>query len=280
MAIKKWVGSDGDANNASNYLPSGVPSAGDSLYFVPEFNGPVNRNLTALSAIALATVWWMPGNRSNVGGPMVGLVLDCDDLVFDGDGVVYVDQVTLTSTNFVLQGGSNSKYTFIGPASGTCAIWSGNVQLDTSSGVFDTLLIGTKPGKTPPIFRMTAGGDSWALWSVISGGTIYTMSPLTTNAGTCTIDGGLVHLLPEGTVAWPTPSTLVIAGGVMQWDAEVGAASGVEIYVSSGVLDMENDYRAKTLDMVYVAPTGDFRTHDSITVTNLYDHRPNFPILP
>jgi len=89
MAIKRWIGTDGNAATASNYDPSGVPSSSDDLYF-PSGSGAITAGLTTLAGVALADVFVEP-SAGAMGSILDYFSLNCDRLYYSGGGVSFID---------------------------------------------------------------------------------------------------------------------------------------------------------------------------------------------
>lgn len=101
MPDKLWIGTNGDLSLTTNYSPTGLPGAGDKLYFrSPAFGGsivPPTTNMNALSAVQLAYVhvdkeWWDGATPVDLGTSGTPIQLSADLMIYEGRGTLYLSE--------------------------------------------------------------------------------------------------------------------------------------------------------------------------------------------
>ena len=136
MAVKRFVGIDGDLSEPTNYDPVGLPAAADDLIF-PAGGSPVTANLSALAAIDLADVFVEPG-MSALGGILEYVGLNCDRLFFNGSAASYIDFAASAPAEIKIKNtasagtGTFGLYLAASSAIAECSIENGSVSLGTS----------------------------------------------------------------------------------------------------------------------------------------------------
>jgi hypothetical protein len=284
MADKRWVSTTGDLNAAASYSPSGVPGAGDSLYFDGTSNMDVLSNLNALQSFAITRIWIQKAYQGNIGAVGNPMIVGPSHLVHNGSGSVYHESNGSSSYIVIDSPNLQDAYTLTstGGSAGLTNVWavvngSMDVLDNTANTTLGALIVG--PGRVAPP-TVTIGRIAASFRLRQSGGYVVTKTPLGNNSATdrSVLDGGTLVYDVAGTAKW---TQLEIAGGRMEFNG--GVIGGVcidECVISSGVLDMTKDSRAKTITKLTILPGGEFLTHRNITVTTLIDLRGDYPILP
>lgn len=295
MADKRWVSTSGDMNSAASYSASGVPGNGDALYFDGSSQMDAFTNMNALSALgAVQTrIWLQAPYQGDIGAEGNPLIADANHFIHQGSGSVYHSIVGGNSPYIVIDSPNlQDAYTIFDTAgaagaTATFAIINGSFRVpdvaSTTGIVLGTLLIG--PGRTsPPIvdigFGAFGGSNAGSIKYRQSGGYVTTKIPFGANSSTdrAVIDGGILIYDKSATGVW---RRVEITGGRMEFNGGVvGGISMDDCTVSSGILDMTKDSRAKTITKLTLLPGAVFLTHRNITVTTLIDLRDTYPILP
>ena len=136
MAVKRWIGTDGDLDVAGNWNPSGVPGASDDVIF-PAGGGAVTANLDTFAAVALADVFVEAGAGA-MGGILEYASLNCDRLFYSGSAVSYLDFASSAPAEVMIKqtasGGTGTFGLYLASSSAVSevAIADGSVSLGTS----------------------------------------------------------------------------------------------------------------------------------------------------
>ena len=280
MAKKTWVSTNGDINTAGSWSPNGVPISGDSIYFNDSSQADVISGLGALSGINITRVWIQDSYEGNIGAYGNPWLLRVGNLIHQGSGsLFYTHQVHGSLSSFVIIDSPNlidafhlagvaspGPYFYLlgGGASFSDAVTdayqivvspraSANATLDIGSGLIDNYL-----------YRQTGGivTTKSEVGYLTNGGLI----------GFAMVDGGTLIVSKEATAQF---HGIDIVGGRVEYNGTGTLSLGI---ISSGILDMSQDSREKTISTLIVLPAGMFITHDDVTVTSYNDFRPLIPI--
>lgn len=238
MADKLWdgydTGNEGDLNVAANYIPSGVPAAGDNLTFPAGANN-VTDSLTALNTAtlsgALGVVIFEEGYEGTVASSDARMQFTCSRFEFASRGVAWIDLQASAIAPRVLEtaqaGVGEFGLNLIGSALTTLDVMGGSVGICTriteATTVATIRVVGTnavvevgentslttfyQTGGTSVIrcagTTLTAYGGSVTTrevgaWTTVNnrGGTIYPES--TGTITTLNADGGTTNFLRSG----------------------------------------------------------------------------------
>ena len=251
MADKYWngnTGTDGDVTDATNWTPSGVPTASDNVRLVAGFNTAMSSNLAGLSGVSLGDFIVEEGYTGTIGTSTADLEITCTSFEFEGSGKAYID-LEASNITATIHGSaaSTSVGTFglylIGSNLAALVVSSGSVALAGFMGTTATAAAVRVSGGT-----VTLGAGCTVTTVTTYGGTINTRANITTANGyggtlrtgeqaaitTLLVDGASVDDRATGTITTATVnsgylavkagtsktiSTLNInAGGGASWD--------------------------------------------------------------
>lgn len=259
MATKIWVGTTtaGDLNVAGNWSPSGVPTAGDDVYF-PIGSAAISASLDALKTAtiggALGIVEFQEGYSGTIGTKDAYMTFTATTFRWGGTGTAYLDlQASAISfelrrsarpagpgqAGLYLKGSALATITVAGDASVAIAAYGGETSTVTTArlvGPSASMLLGT--GVTVTTVQVVAGTATIRCGGTtldIQGGTVTTSGSGTWT--TATLDGGTAYLHATGTITTcnlnagtldmlggaqaRTISTLNHNGGVLRYDENV-----------------------------------------------------------
>lgn len=285
MADKVWVSTNGNVNDAASWSPSGVPAANDSIYFDESSQQDAVSGLTALSGFDLTRVWIKEGYEGNIGADGNPFTVKPGRLIHEGSGSLYLSQADHASISpNVVVDSPNLIDAFTLTAAGSdlrLHVLSGAAKILDNVGAFTVLTVSQKRISTSLEIGSGTGEISYYYQN---GGTVTTkrgLGPASgTVDGTCVMDGGRLVIADDFNLS-STWFLLNLAGGVVEHNAIVSSgAMPQNIFVSSGLLDMTKDYRAKTISLLVLMPASQFATHPNITTDVLVDLRTTPPILP
>lgn len=273
---KSWVSTNGDLNSAASWSPSGTPVVSDHWFFGDSSQVDVISNLSAL--LGGSRIWVQKTYEGNVGANGNPLVVYFNTMVHQGSGSIYLNR-TAYPTSFLTVDSPNLIDAMTITAVGATVpgdeelfvlCLSGGVEFLNDFGILYGLHVGS------PQATVTIGSGSGIIRHYSqNSGTVTTKRPLggtsASPRGRALVAGGTLTYDVSATTAW---NDLEITGGRVVYNG-TGALSNC--IVSSGILDMTEDYRAKTISFLLLYPGATFLTHPAITVTQLIDARQSPP---
>ena len=211
MADVTWQGDDTtnptDVNTGANYSTGSLPTGGDHLRLVANYNGSLSDNLGSLSAISLGDFIVENGYSGSIATLGTPLDIQCSRFEFSGSGRSYVNlqsssiDAIIHSTSQNAGVGKRGLY-LTGTALQTVSISGGDVGLASEHG--DTTTVQT--------LRVHDGqtyvGNGCTLTTVdLYGGIVH----LNTNVTNLNVYGGTVVLAEDADV-----TTLTLEGGTVE----------------------------------------------------------------
>jgi len=277
VADKRFVGTDGYLDAVTSWSPSGVPTAGDSWFFDGSSQYDVVSGLTTFTAVDTQQIWLQSAYQGNVGADGNGLQVPVGFLIHNGSGSLYHRFIThgsLATNIFIDSPNLQDAYMLASGGDANCilACIRGKSYLLGGAGPLSCLFVGATGWGGGTIVDIGASFGNVTYYRQ-SAGTVTTKSDLGTSSGSCVIDGGT--LVYDATSADPW-AKMDITGGYVQHN---GTGTLGLCIVASGVLDMTQDSRAKTIGVLVLMPGANFLTHKNIAVGHLYDYRVSPPIM-
>ena len=269
MADKYWngnTGTDGDVTDASNWTPSGVPTASDNVRLVAAFDTAMSTNLDGLSGVSLGDFIVEEGYSGTIGTSTADLQITCSSFEFHGSGKSYID---LEASNITATVHGSASAASVGTF-GLSLIGSNLAALVVSSG---SVALAGFMGTTATAAAVRVSGGSLFLGSGCTLTTVTTYGGTTNTRANITTVNGYGGTMRTGEQAAIT--TLLVDGASVD-DRSTGTITTAT--VNSGNLDIKAG-TSKTISTLKInAGGGASWDPNSVTVSSLDIGDDNTPI--
>jgi hypothetical protein len=269
MADKYWngnAGTDGDVTDATNWTPSGVPTASDNVRLIAAFDTAMSSNLDGLTGVSLGDFIVEEGYSGTIGSSTADLEITCSSFEFNGSGVAYID---LEASNITATVHNSAAAASVG-AFGLYLIGSNLADLVVAGG---SVSLASVMGTTATAAAVHVSGGSVSL------GSGCTLTTITAYGGNTTIRANVTNVNGYGgTIATKEQAaitTLLLDGATLN-DGSTGTTTTAT--VNSGSLQVKAG-TSKTISTLNINAGGAANWDpNSVTVSTVALGGDNVPI--
>ena len=254
MAIKYWTG-DADSNysTASNWSPSGAPTASDDVIIEgkKDITGGLNQSAVALNSFFVGEFSGVIASR------LASLQINCTDVKFGGTNNCFIDVgaavATIEVSNARSRVGTKSGLTIDGSAIATIEVIGGSVEIVDSASVINVNVIGN--------LASGSGADVLIGENVTVSNVKLTGGKLETKSDVSSVKIGDGEFVTSGVV---DVATLDINAGQANIDA---TGTITTLSVDGGTCDLSRTLKTKTITSSTVSGSGELIFDTTTTTT-------------
>lgn len=254
MADIIWTGStDGDWTNTGNWLGGALPTVGDNIYFISEYNNNLDTNLNRVADGIYGTLTVHKGFTATIGAATGYLQIKCGNVSFDGTGLCFID-VDVSAIDISVLGTARAQ-------TGQSGVYFKGSAIDELNVIGGTVGIADRAGETATVTTINVNGGTC---NIGSGATLTTA---TVYAGTLNSESGLttLNLIGGNATIEGNITTANLERGTLTYN---GTGTITTCNAQGGVIDCFRSALARTITTLNLKPGGGaIYDPDVVTVT-------------